>query len=509
MSSNPLPGVNCKTTVRAAGNGMGNGLFAATDIEMGQDLLSIQKPFVAVLDTLRLQDTCSGCFGLKQQQQEQKTPEEAVKLKSCTRCQVVRYCDKSCQSKDWKFAHSLECSIYSKLYPKILPNSVRAVLRIVLRHSNQKYNSDEFETFLKLETHAQEIRARDEEQWNRILLSAKAIREYSGVNVDEEIISPFFAKLDLNSFNLTTPFYERIGLYLHPYAAFMNHSCEYNAVVGFEGDRLFVKPVRRIKKDEQIFISYIDATNPRDIRRKELSDRYFFDCNCSKCMKGKDAHEDTFLKPLLDATAITSAETIARERVRSASTDDDPFNAVKTLKSAIDILNKTSVWPITRQPYVSVRDELIVSLLSAQQFEAAFGQATVRFLRVDPVVYPHEVHPIRLLHVWALAKLGIHISQGEPDREGDSLIRKFEVNLALIIWSLLAWLIDKEGEACTSSTFKSMVRAAYKEVYDEFRNNGLDPTKMTEEANREWAKMEKVADHVLELEGYVAGKESR
>lgn len=311
----------------------------------------------------------------------------------------------------------------------------------------------------------------------------------------------------MNSFNLTTPFHERIGLYLHPYAALMNHSCDFNAVVGFEGDKLFVKPVRPIKKDEQIFISYIDATNPREIRRKELSDRYFFDCNCPKCRKGKDAREDAFLTPVVDIEAITSAEIRARELVRSATTDNNPFNAVNKLKSAINILSKTSVWPITRQPYVSARDELIVSLLSAQQFESAFAHATVRFLRVDPVVYPQEAHPLRLLHVWALAKLGIHISQGvEPDREGDSLVQKYQINLGLIIWSLLAWLIDKEGEACTSSTFQSMVRATYKEVYDEFRANNLDPTKMTAEANGEWAKMEKIADHVLQLEGDMAGK---
>ena len=44
-------------------------------------------------------------------------------------------------------------------------------------------------------------------------------------------------KLDLNSFNFTTPFYDRIGLYLHPYAALINHSCDYNAVIGFDGDK--------------------------------------------------------------------------------------------------------------------------------------------------------------------------------------------------------------------------------------------------------------------------------
>jgi hypothetical protein len=85
------------------------------------------------------------------------------------------------------------------LYPKILPNSVRAVLRIVLRQSSQKYDNEEAETFLKLETHLQDIRARSEEQWNRTLLSAKAVREYSGVGESEESISAFFAKVNPDS----------------------------------------------------------------------------------------------------------------------------------------------------------------------------------------------------------------------------------------------------------------------------------------------------------------------
>jgi hypothetical protein len=97
---------------------MGNGLFALTDIGTGQDILTIQKPFVAVLDTPRLQDTCSGCLGMKQQQQEQN-PEEAVKLKSCTRCQVVRYCDKVGNSSGCRL-HNFSNSFNFSLYPRML-----------------------------------------------------------------------------------------------------------------------------------------------------------------------------------------------------------------------------------------------------------------------------------------------------------------------------------------------------------------------------------------------------
>lgn len=85
-----------KTIARAAGHGMGNGLFAATNIVMGQEILRIQKPFVAVLDSPRLRDTCSACFGIRRLQRNCGLDEGGHDdaLKACTRCQVVRYCDK-------------------------------------------------------------------------------------------------------------------------------------------------------------------------------------------------------------------------------------------------------------------------------------------------------------------------------------------------------------------------------------------------------------------------------
>lgn len=83
-----LPSVHTKTTPGPAGNGMGTGLFASSDLGTGEDILRISVPFVAVLDTPRLEDTCSGCFGRRQSVADQ------VDLKACTRCQVVKYCDR-------------------------------------------------------------------------------------------------------------------------------------------------------------------------------------------------------------------------------------------------------------------------------------------------------------------------------------------------------------------------------------------------------------------------------
>ena len=83
---NPLPSVTTRTEPRAS-EGMGNGLFATSDIKVGEDVLHAKVPFVAVLDTARLDDTCSGCFGKRQM-------DIGAELKACTGCRVVKYCDR-------------------------------------------------------------------------------------------------------------------------------------------------------------------------------------------------------------------------------------------------------------------------------------------------------------------------------------------------------------------------------------------------------------------------------
>lgn len=307
-------------------------------------------------------------------------------------------------------------------------------------------------------------------------------------------------KLDLNSFNLVTPLYDRVGLYLHPYAAFINHSCDYNSVVGFDGDKLFVKATRPIKADEQIFVSYVDTTNPYNIRHNQLAQRYYFGCNCSKCQQEKDAREDQFLPTSLSTSALEEIGEKARNLMASATTQDDQIKAVTKLKSAISMLRETSAWPITRQPYISLRDELIVSMLSAQQFQSAFLQAVIRYIRVDPVVYPYDGHPIRQMHAWSLAKLSIHLSQGVEVDSVDAIFGKYELNLGLIIWALLSWLVGKQKEACTVPSLREIIYTTFHEVDGEFRSNGLEPAKMAGEIKNEWEKLEALADEALNTE---------
>lgn len=303
-------------------------------------------------------------------------------------------------------------------------------------------------------------------------------------------------ELDLNSFNLTNALYDRIGVYMHPYAALINHSCDFNSIAGFDGDVMHVKAIRPIKKDDQIFTSYVDATNPSKVRRTELSERYYFDCQCAKCAQGPDGREDMFLTTPQDLSGVESVERQANEIIESASSCE-PVEAIQRLESAMTLLRQTSIWPITRQPYVSLRDELITNLLSAGRFNAAFIQTAVRYLRIDPVVFQYEPHPVRQIHAWSLAKLAIHVSQGVELNLGDADIRRFELDFGFIIWSVLNDLVVKESQGCTVPSFKRLVRSTFNQVHGQFVANGLNPKDMGDRIQEEWAKVEKVVQESL------------
>lgn len=87
----------------------------------------------------------------------------------------------------------------------VLPNNARALLRIVLRSARNKYDSEEFKVFDDLETHINEI-SESQGQLDRITLTARAVKNYSGTDIDEGTVSSYAAKVNLmNYFNEKPP----------------------------------------------------------------------------------------------------------------------------------------------------------------------------------------------------------------------------------------------------------------------------------------------------------------
>lgn len=98
-----------------------------------------------------------------------------------------------------------------------------------------------------------------------------------------------------NAFRVTLTDNVPIGMCFEPVMSLANHSCTPNATIRFDGRKIELRALNDITKDEQIFISYIDPTQPKEIRQAELKARYFFTCGCEKCVQDDNAYA-TFIK---------------------------------------------------------------------------------------------------------------------------------------------------------------------------------------------------------------------
>jgi hypothetical protein len=71
-----------------------------------------------------------------------------------------------------------------------------------------------------------------------------------------------------------------LGTSLDLVASLMNHSCDPNAFVLFEGDMLCVRSLRQLAVGEEITQCYADVEMDVLLRQQVLKSEYFFDCFC-------------------------------------------------------------------------------------------------------------------------------------------------------------------------------------------------------------------------------------
>lgn len=83
----------------------GNGLFATRSLPAGELVLQLKRPLVGVLDTPRLEDTCSNCFAWSSDSDgndmqlvlgNSTAVTATTTVNACVGCRKVKYCSKVC-----------------------------------------------------------------------------------------------------------------------------------------------------------------------------------------------------------------------------------------------------------------------------------------------------------------------------------------------------------------------------------------------------------------------------
>lgn len=50
----------------------------------------------------------------------------------CSNCKTVYYCNEACQMEAWSM-HKVECPMLKKIYPRVVPDAARMLLRLIIR----------------------------------------------------------------------------------------------------------------------------------------------------------------------------------------------------------------------------------------------------------------------------------------------------------------------------------------------------------------------------------------
>ncbi|KAK7046540.1 histone-lysine N-methyltransferase ASHR1 [Favolaschia claudopus] len=267
----------------------GRGLWATKPCLPGQVLFAM-KPHVAALSNERLALHCSQCFG----------GGGNAGLKRCTQCQVVYYCDSTCQNLDWTF-HKNECIALQRVAASgetaIPSDAIRCLGRIMWKRQKQGPASPWTQEIDLLQSHKQEVPPSAYELHTHLAIS---LVRYLGLSSPSEIaafgiasgadLANFVSRFVTNTFTITDPSLAPLGASVSPPVALINHSCDPNAVVVFPRSRpnnqeplMQVVALRDISANEEILTAYIDTTLPRAQRQASLRETYLFSCACTLC----------------------------------------------------------------------------------------------------------------------------------------------------------------------------------------------------------------------------------
>ncbi|NWT36821.1 SMYD3 methyltransferase, partial [Rissa tridactyla] len=103
---------------------------------------------------------------------------------------------------------------------------------------------------------------------------------------------PLFLQVTCNCFTISNGEMQDVGVGLYPSMSLLNHSCDPNCVIVFEGYQLLLHSVREIQIGEELTVSYIESLMPTSERQKQLMRQYCFECDCLLCQnQEKDAEK--------------------------------------------------------------------------------------------------------------------------------------------------------------------------------------------------------------------------
>jgi len=250
------------------------------------DIILTSKPYSSLLVKSYRDKLCSFCF------QELKGTRRKCFRDGCV--YDGYYCSQNCLASD--IQHQLECEILSEV-GQPPPGVPYFILRTwLLQNQDSKENDPHSERvpgrklkrqFADFLHHEDDMR-KDKKTMKNIISHYRALDDYfpEDNRPDFKEFLQLYGRIVINDFEIFSEDGESyaFGIFLAP--SIVDHSCEANAMVVFQGRQLTMRALENIpeKNMDLVKISYIDSSIDCSVeRRRKLLENYYFRCNCCRC----------------------------------------------------------------------------------------------------------------------------------------------------------------------------------------------------------------------------------
>ncbi|KAG2179230.1 hypothetical protein INT43_002080 [Umbelopsis isabellina] len=231
-------------------------------------------------------EICNYCF---------KRATRATPLQRCSRCQSAYYCSKHCFQKAWFAAHQYVCKAnqpsatqedQDKMDELMLE---RVILSIARAKNDITHNAADLalgahlEAFSSLLAHETK---QPQDQLDRFKHIATAVIQkphIKSLGIDAAALLIYLCRFRSNNFGIIDNQLFPIGEGTYPIGSLFNHSCRPNAVALYNGTSQIIRLIDDVEEGEEITLAYIDVANSRKTRQQMLRDKYFFECECTRC----------------------------------------------------------------------------------------------------------------------------------------------------------------------------------------------------------------------------------
>lgn len=258
------------------------------------DVIISTSPVIYILSHEERGKMCDSCFRVRLDNGES--------LKRCTGCRVVYYCDHECQKRDWRSFHKHgECAAYKRVRPIetdiLTSNPALFLMRMYLTcEAKPEIMSREYtmtdgtvRTFKNMKSHVDDLVDDDPRMkvFNSLLKKLQPVVPI--INI--EVLLHFYGKMVINAMPIIGEDMREVGSAMSVEASIFNHSCCPNGAFVWDGLKVQLRALKHIPVGEEITVNYIDLEKQRSVRRRQLKDRFYFDCNCSRCsFEGEEIH---------------------------------------------------------------------------------------------------------------------------------------------------------------------------------------------------------------------------